>query len=72
MYWYNWDFWFFHMWWFWIFNLIFYWLIIFAIIYFINSRKVEKWETALDILKKRYAKWEITKDEFEERKKDII
>jgi len=29
-------------------------------------------ETSLDVLKKRYAKGEITKDEFEEMKKDVL
>ena len=32
----------------------------------------EKNETALDILKKRYAKGEITKDQFEQMKKDVF
>ena len=35
----------------------------------INNEKVT--ETALDILKKKYAKGEITKEEFEEKKKMI-
>lgn len=29
-------------------------------------------ESAIDILKKRYARGEITKEEFEERKKDLL
>mgnify|MGYP006282050707 FL=1 len=29
-------------------------------------------ETALDVLKKRYARGEISKEEFEEKKKDLI
>jgi putative membrane protein len=37
-----------------------------------KDRGLKHEETALDILKKRYAKGEINKDEFEEKKKDLI
>ena len=42
-----------------------------AAVYYIIKNKGASNETALDILKKRYAKGEITKEEYEEKKKDI-
>ena len=60
---------------FWIWQILFYVVIIFLVIYFINknSQKNErKNESALEILKKRYANWEIDKDEFDEKKKDLL
>lgn len=61
------------MWFGWIFWII----IIGAVVYLIvrfnnqNNRFTQHSESALDILKKRYAKGEISKEEFEEKKKDI-
>lgn len=60
----------------WLFMIIFWILIILGVVYLVKqfageAKKVEKTETALHILKKRYAKGEINKDEFEEKKKDI-
>lgn len=50
-------------------------IIIGVIIYFIINRgkfiKREEDETALEIIKKRYARGEITKEEYERMKKDL-
>ena len=63
-------------WLFWIFMLLFWALVILGVIalvrYLGNSGKAPKdHKTALEILKERYAKGEITKKEFEEMKKDV-
>lgn len=52
-------------------------IILVVILYFVFGRNRGCWsghgsgESAIEILKKRYAKGEITKDEFEEMKKDL-
>jgi putative membrane protein len=77
------QYWSWHVWMFPMFVPIVWILVIALILYLIFGRKSSKriWEpgpppppqeTALDILKKRYAKGEITKDEFEQIKRDIM
>lgn len=68
-----------HWWGFWllgpVFMLLFWALIIAGIIFFIKwivGPPSREEESALDILKKRYAKGEISKEEFEEKKRDIM
>ena len=60
----------------WIFMIIFWGFIILGLIllvrWLIGMGKTPKAEeTALDILKKRYARGEINKEEFEQKKKDL-
>ena len=66
------------MWFGWIFWIVLLGLIVWFVIQFSNRNRfnqstniVEK-ETPLDILKKRYAKGEITKEEFERMKNDLM
>ena len=58
----------------------FFWILIIALIIVLiwtNTRETNKYipfdgkETAMDILKMRYAKGEITKDQFDQMKKDL-
>ncbi len=59
----------------WLFMFIFWILVILGIVYLakliIGAEKKKAGETALDILKTRYAKGEISKEEFEEKRKAI-
>lgn len=59
----------------WIFMVVFWILVILGVVYLVQaisktSRKEDK-ETPLDILKKRYAKGEITKEEFDKMKDEL-
>jgi putative membrane protein len=76
-------FWYWPMWFFPMFMPFFWIAVILICIYFFFGRRPpggicgpaagpEPPETALDILKKRYAKGEISKDEFEQMKRDIM
>ncbi len=60
----------------WIGMIIFWVFVIFGIVYLLQAatkgrKSTEHTETPLDILKKRYAKGEITKEEFKRMKEDI-
>lgn len=61
----------------WFFMVLFWVAVIAGIVYFVRwlvskDREMSKEKTALDILKERYAKGEISKEEFEEKKKDLL
>ncbi|MDZ7715168.1 MAG: SHOCT domain-containing protein [Balneolaceae bacterium] len=56
--------------------MILWWIIIIAAIvlivrYATPSRSIQPQKSALDILKERYAKGEISKEEFQEKKQDL-
>lgn len=56
------------------------WIVVIALIIFFLVRYLRGYapgggqgqETALDVLKKRYARGEISKEEFEEKKRDLM
>ena len=65
----------------WMFANMFFWVliiagVIFLIVWFTRKGAAKEQkpieESVLDILKKRYAKGEINKEEFEERKKELL
>ena len=61
----------------WIFMILFWAVVILGIVYIVQaiSRRTRQSgpdETPLDILKKRYAKGEISKEEFERMKDDLL
>ena len=61
--------------WGWIIGLILLVLVIWLVVratYQPSSSATQPEETALDVLKKRYARGEISKEEFEDKKKDLI
>jgi len=60
----------------WIFMIIFWGVVIYLVLAFLKSNKTDsqdsgKKETAEDILKKRYARGEISQEEFERMKKSL-
>lgn len=57
--------------------MILWWVFVIGIIYLVVKLIVQKegkrnGESALDVLKKRYARGEISKEEFNEKKQDLI
>ncbi len=65
-----------HMWWGWIIWLIVIAVVIWAIVTLVNRSQPPpssppQQETAMEILKKRYARGDISKEEFQEKKRDL-
>ena len=61
--------------WWWIIGIIIVIAVVWVVIKSMNQKTVSSQSTeksALDVLKERYAKGEIDKQEFEERKKDLM
>ncbi|MBI4709025.1 MAG: SHOCT domain-containing protein [Candidatus Portnoybacteria bacterium] len=61
----------------WLFMIIFWAAVILGIVYLVKlvagqGREERKEKSAFDILKERYARGEINKEEFEQKKKDLI
>ena len=54
-----------------VFMIIFWVVIIYLIISLLKRRHISDGSKAVDILKERYAKGEITKEQFESMKKDL-
>ena len=58
----------------WLFMAVFWVLVIMGVVFLIRliSGNTKKEETALDILKKRYAKGDIPKEEYERMRDDLL
>lgn len=55
----------------WIFMILFWVIVIFLVVALVKKASSGEKETAKEILKKRYARGEISKEEFERLKEDI-
>jgi len=61
----------FGMWYGWLFWIVIVGVVIWALVALAGRGSARREESALDILKKRYARGEISKEEFEAKKQDL-